>query len=57
MSTTPVGLELAIKRYTEFIDTFNKLKLIDYEIDIKSFDAIEKLQSFYNFFLQYLRLI
>ena len=48
MSTASIKLELAIKRYTEFIDTFNKLKLIDYEIDIKSFDPTEKLQSFYN---------
>jgi len=46
--STPTGLELANKRYTEFIETFNKLKLIDYEIDINSFDPNEKLQTFYS---------
>jgi hypothetical protein len=49
MSTnTQNGLELALKRYTEFINVFNKLKLIDYEIDISTFNPSEKLEQFYN---------
>jgi molecular chaperone DnaK (HSP70) len=31
--------ELAKKRYTEFIESFNKFKLVDIEIDIKTFDV------------------
>jgi len=49
MSTnTQNGLELALKRYTEFINVFNKLKLIDYEVDISSFNPTEKLEQFYS---------
>jgi hypothetical protein len=40
--------ELAIKRYSEFIDSFNKLNLVEYKIDITTFDYKEKLLVFYK---------
>ena len=40
--------ELAKKRYTEFIDSFNKFKLVDIELDIKTFDVDEKIKTFYE---------
>jgi hypothetical protein len=40
--------ELALKRYSEFIDTFNKFKLTDNDIDINSFNPTDKLKSFYE---------
>jgi hypothetical protein len=40
--------ELALTRYSEFVESFNKLKLVDYELDIKTFDYTEMLKSFYD---------
>ena len=40
--------ELAKKRYTEFIESFNKFKLVDIEIDIKTFDVDAKIKEFYE---------
>jgi hypothetical protein len=40
--------ELAKKRYTEFIESFNKFKLVDIEIDIKSFDVDSKIKEFFE---------
>jgi hypothetical protein len=40
--------ELAKKRYVEFVESFNKFKLIDTEVDIKSFNYEEKLWTFYE---------
>jgi len=40
--------ELARKRYVEFIDSFNNLNLVDYKIDVESFDYKEKLLTFYK---------
>jgi len=40
--------ELAVKRYTEFIENFNKFKLVDYEIDLTTFNFEEKLLAFYT---------
>jgi len=40
--------DLAVKRYTEFIENFNKFKLVDYEIDLNTFDFKEKLLAFYT---------
>jgi hypothetical protein len=40
--------ELAKKRYVEFIESFNKFKLIDTDVDIKSFNYEEKLWTFYE---------
>ena len=40
--------ELALKRYSEFIDTFNKFKLTDNDVDINSFNPTDKLKSFYE---------
>ena len=45
---TTVLPELAVKRYTEFIESFNKFKLVEYQIDVKSFDVNEKILTFYN---------
>ena len=39
--------ELAIKRYTEFIDNFNKFKLVG-QIDLTKYDYQEKLLEFYT---------
>ena len=45
----PVTLpELAVKRYVEFIDQFNKFKIVDYQIDLSSYDYQEKLLAFYS---------
>ena len=38
--------ELAIKRYSEFIDNFNKFKLVG-QIDLTKYDYQEKLLDFY----------
>jgi hypothetical protein len=40
--------DLAIKRYSEFIESFNKFKLVDYKIDATSFDNKDKLLNFYT---------
>ena len=40
--------DLAIKRYTEFIENFNKFKLVETDIDLKSFNFQEKLLAFYT---------
>ena len=40
--------ELASKRYVEFIDNFNNFKLVDYKIDVTTFNYQEKLLTFYN---------
>lgn len=40
--------ELAKKRYIEFVESFNKFKLIDIEIDVKSFDVDAKIKDFYE---------
>ena len=40
--------ELALTRYSEFVESFNKLKLVDYELDIKTFDYTEMLKTFYE---------
>jgi len=40
--------ELAIKRYVEFVDNFNNFKLVEYKIDVTTFDYKEKLLTFYN---------
>ena len=40
--------ELAKKRYTEFIESFNKFKLVDIEIDVKSFDVDAKIKDFFE---------
>ena len=39
--------ELALQRYREFIESFNKFKLIDSQIDISAFNYEEKLKEFY----------
>ena len=39
---------LAIKRYVEFIDSFNNFKLIDYKLDVETFDYQEKILTFYK---------
>lgn len=39
--------ELAIKRYSEFIDNFNKFKLVG-QIDLSKYDYQEKLLDFYT---------
>lgn len=45
----PVTLpELAVKRYTEFIESFNKFKLVNYQIDLSTYDYQEKLLAFYT---------
>jgi hypothetical protein len=45
----PVTLpDLAVKRYTEFIESFNKFKLVDYEIDLSTYNYQEKLLAFYT---------
>ena len=31
--------DLAKKRYVEFIESFNKFKLVDIELDVKTFDV------------------
>jgi len=40
--------DLAIKRYSEFIESFNKFKLVDYKIDANSQDNKDKLLNFYT---------
>ena len=40
--------ELASKRYIEFVDSFNKLNLVEYKIDVTTFDYNEKLLTFYK---------
>ena len=45
---TTILPELAVKRYTEFVESFNKFKLVEYEIDINSFNIEEKILTFYN---------
>ena len=40
--------DLAKKRYTEFIESFNKFKLVDIEIDVKSFDVDAKIKDFFE---------
>lgn len=40
--------ELAKKRYTEFIESFNKFKLVDIEIDVKSIDVDAKIKDFFE---------
>lgn len=45
----PVTLpDLAVKRYTEFIESFNKFKLVDYQIDLSTYNYQEKLLAFYT---------
>jgi hypothetical protein len=39
---------LAVKRYVEFIDSFNNFKLIDYKLDVTTFDYHEKILTFYK---------
>jgi len=45
---TSILPDLAVKRYTEFIDNFNKFKLVEYQIDVSTFNPSEKLLAFYN---------
>jgi len=40
--------DLAKKRYVEFIESFNKFKLVDIELDVKTFDVEEKIKTFYE---------
>ena len=40
--------ELVLTRYCEFVESFNKLKLVDYELDVTKFDYSEMLKSFYD---------
>ena len=40
--------DLACKRYVEFIDSFNNSKLVDYKIDVTTFDYKEKILAFYK---------
>jgi hypothetical protein len=40
--------ELAKKRYTEFIESFNKFKIVDIELDVKTFDVDEKIKTFFE---------
>ena len=40
--------DLAIKRYSEFIESFNKFNLIDYKVDANSKDNKDKLLNFYT---------
>jgi hypothetical protein len=40
--------ELAKKRYTEFIESFNKFKIVDIELDVKTFDVEEKIKTFFE---------
>ena len=40
--------ELAVKRYTEFIENFNKFKLVDHPIDLKTHNYQEKLLEFFT---------
>jgi hypothetical protein len=40
--------DLACKRYTEFINNFNNFNLVDYKIDVTTFDYKEKLLIFYQ---------
>jgi len=40
--------ELAKKRYTEFVESFNKFKIVDIELDVKTFDVDEKIKTFYE---------
>jgi len=45
---TTVLPELAVKRYIEFIDTFNGFKLVDYKIDVNTYDYKKQIISFYE---------
>ena len=45
---TSILPDLAVKRYTEFIDNFNKFKLVEYQIDVSTFNPSEKLLAFYT---------
>jgi hypothetical protein len=40
--------ELATKRYIEFVESFNKLKLVDYQLDVETFDHKEILKIFHE---------
>ena len=40
--------ELANKRYVEFVESFNNLNLVEYKIDVSTFDYKEKLSGFYT---------
>ena len=40
--------ELAIKRYTEFVENFNKFKLVNHPIDLKTYNYQEKLLEFFT---------
>jgi uncharacterized coiled-coil protein SlyX len=40
--------ELANKRYIEFVESFNNLNLVEYKIDVTTFDCKEKLLTFYK---------
>lgn len=45
---TTILPDLAVKRYKEFVDTFNKFKLVEYQIDVNSFNVEEKILTFYK---------
>jgi hypothetical protein len=40
--------ELATKRYIEFVDSFNKLNLVDYQLDVDTFNHVEILKTFHE---------
>jgi len=40
--------ELALTRYCEFVESFNRLKLIDYELDVTTFNYSDILKAFYD---------
>ncbi len=40
--------ELALKRYTDFIESFNNFKLVDHKVDATSINPEEKLRVFYE---------
>lgn len=40
--------ELATKRYIEFVESFNKLKLVDYQLDVNTFNHKDILKVFHE---------
>lgn len=40
--------ELALQRYCEFVDSFNRLKLVDYQLDVSTFNYTDMLKTFFD---------
>ena len=40
--------DLALERYCEFVESFNKLKLVEYELDTKTFNYADVVKTFYE---------